>query len=243
MRKLFFILLLIPFLANSQKLIGGSNIIKWNLGSMALRNYHFTYERNIIKNVSLSLSYRVMPNGTVPYEDKLKEYINSDEINFSRFTMGNSAITPELRIYLSARKMRGFYLAPYARFATFDITAPVKYTSTVPVVGSVTKEADFGGKIKSTSGGLMIGYQFQLLKKLVIDFQIIGGHYGNSKGDLNFAAPLTTQEQQSLRDNLSKIESDPFTFTYTVNSNGAQIKTDGPWAGIRGVNLGIGLRF
>ncbi|MGS0005256.1 hypothetical protein ACUONA_24865, partial [Escherichia coli] len=62
-------------------------------------------------------------------------------------------------------------------------------------------------------------------------------------GDLNFAAPLNAREQQSLRDNLAKVKADPFKFTYTVNSNGAIINTDGPWAGIRGLNLGIGLRF
>jgi hypothetical protein len=242
MKKLLLGLLVLPVFANCQKLIGGSNILKWNVGSMALRNYHFTYERNLYKNVSLSISYRNMPKGNVPFESQLKEAINSTDINFDRFQMGNSAITPELRIYLSTRKMRGFYFAPYARFANFDITAPVKYTSST-VVGTVTKEADFAGKITSTSGGLMIGYQFQLLKKLVLDFQIIGGHYGNSKGDLNFITQLTPQEQQSLRDNLAKVQADPFKFTYTVNSNGAIINTDGPWAGIRGLNLGIGLRF
>jgi|688.fasta_scaffold184115_1 hypothetical protein len=242
MKKLFFVLLLLPVIANCQKLIGGSNILKWNIGSMALRNYHFTYERSLFKHVSLSISYRTMPTGNVPFESQLKSAINSSDINFDRFQMSNSAITPELRIYLSARKMRGFYLAPYARFANFDVTAPVRYTSTT-VIGTVTKDADFGGKIKSTSGGLMIGYQFQILKKLVLDFQIIGGHYGNSTGDLNFAAPLNAQEQQSLRDNLAKVKADPFKFTYTVNSNGAIINTDGPWAGIRGLNLGIGLRF
>jgi hypothetical protein len=242
MRKLFFMLLLVPVLANSQKLIGGSNILKWNVGSMALRNYHFTYERNLLKNVSLSLSYRTMPNGAVPFESILKEAINSDQINFDRFSMGGSAITPELRIYLSMRKMRGFYLAPYLRFANLDVTAPVKYTAST-IAGPISREADFSGRIKSTSGGLMIGYQFQLLKKLVLDFQIIGGHYGSSKGDLNFAASLNAQEQQSLRDNLANIQADPFKFSSTVDANGAKINVDGPWAGIRGLNLGIGLRF
>jgi hypothetical protein len=242
MKKIVCLLLLFPFVVNAQSLIGGSNIVKWNLSSMALNNYHFSYERHIYKSLSISVAYRTMPYGNVPYQKEFQDLINSNELNFSRFQMGNTAITIEPRIYLSLKKMKGFYLAPYLRFATFDISAPVKYSSngTVPP-GS--KDADFTGKIKSTSGGLLIGYQFQLLKKLVLDFQIIGLHYGKSNGDLNFAATLSPFEQQSLRDNLKNIKTDPFTFTSNVTSNGAQITTDGPWAGIRGLNLGLGFRF
>lgn len=179
-----------------------------------------------------------MTKGPIPFQAQFEEAINSTDINFSKFEIGNTAITPELRIYLSLGKMKGFYLAPYMRFATFDLGAPIKYTSNL---GS--KEAVFSGKITSTSGGLMIGYQFQLLKKLVLDFQIIGGHYGTSKGDLNFAATLSEFERQSLENNIKNIEAEPFKLAPTVTNNGAQIKTDGPWAGIRGLNLGLGLRF
>lgn len=242
MKKLLFVLLLSPFLVNAQSLIGGSNIVKWNLSSLALNNYHFSYERHIYKNLSISVSYRTMPFGNVPYQKQFQDLINSNELNFSRFQMGNTAITIEPRIYLSLKKMKGFYIAPYLRFATFDVSAPVKYSSNA-TVPATSKDADFTGKIKSTSGGLLIGYQFQILKKLVLDFQIIGGHYGNSSGNLNFVAPLGPFEQQSLRDNLKNININPFTFTSTVTANGAQITTDGPWAGIRGLNLGLGFRF
>jgi Protein of unknown function (DUF3575) len=242
MKKVITLFLMMPILANAQKLIGGSNIVKWNASSILLKNYHFTYERHIYKNLSVSVSYRTMPFGNIPYQQEIQDAVNTSEINFSRFQMGNSAFTIEPRIYLSMGKMKGFYLAPYLRFATFNVSAPIKYTSTA-VLPAVSKDADFTGKITSTSGGLMIGYQFQILKKLVLDFQIIGAHYGSSKGDLSFAATLNSFEQQSLRDNINSIEAEPFKFTSTVNGNGARINTDGPWAGIRGLNLGIGLRF
>ncbi len=183
-----------------------------------------------------------MPKGPVPYQKTLESYINSSEINFNNMQMGNTAFTPEIRVYFSLGKMKGFYEATYVRFATFDVSAPVRYSSNL-TVPATTKEALFDGKINSTSIGLMIGYQFQLLKKLVLDFQIIGGHYGNSKGNLNFAAALNPLEQKSLQDNLNKIDATPFKFTSTVNANGATINTDGPWAGVRGINLGLGLRF
>lgn len=242
MKKLLFLAMLLPFLnANAQKLIGGKNIIKWNVGSMAARNYHFTYERSLTKNISFSLSYRTMSKGTLPFKDQFKEVINSNDINLDNFQIGNTAITPELRIYLSLGRMKGFYLAPYVRFASFDLGAPIKYTaSTFPLI---EKEAVFNGKIKSTSAGLMIGYQFQIATKIVLDFQIIGGHYGTSKGDLNFASVLTPFEQTELEKTIREVDAKPFKFEPTVSSTGAQIVSDGPWAGIRGLNLGLGIRF
>lgn len=243
MKKIILLLLCMPvFAINAQSLIGGKNIVKWNLSSLVARNFHFTYERSLMKHVSFSISYRTMSKGSVPFQSQLEQAINSNEINFSNFQIGNTAITPELRFYVGMGRMKGFYIAPYIRFATFDLGAPIKYTSNA-TTPPTSKEAIFSGKVKSTSGGLLIGYQFQLLKKLVLDFQIIGGHYGTSKGDLDFAATLNNFEQQSLRDNINKIDASPFKFTSNINANGAQIKTDGPWAGIRGLNLGLGLRF
>lgn len=243
MKKIVFLLVCLPMFAGAQSLIGGKNILRWNLSSLALRNYHFTYERSLTKRLSLSLSYRTMSKGSVPFQSQLEKAIESKDINFGNFQMGNTAWTVEGRFYLGFGRMKGFYLAPYLRFANFDVSAPIKYTVTSGPGAGTSKEANFVGNIKSTSPGLMLGWQFQLATKLVMDIQLIGGHYGHSNGDLNFASTLTTQEQDALRQSLANVKPDPFKFTYTVNGSGAQIKTDGPWAGIRGANIGIGLRF
>lgn len=91
MKKLLIILLCLPMFAGAQSLIGGKNIIRWNIGSMALRNYHFTYERSITKHFSASLSYRTMPKGTLPFQDKLAEIIDSKNVNFGNFQIGGTA--------------------------------------------------------------------------------------------------------------------------------------------------------
>lgn len=240
MKKALVLFLCLPMFAGAQKLIGGKNALKWNIGSLLVNNWNFTYERSLTKHFSLSLSYRYMPKGSVPFQSQLEDALESEDIDFGRFEVGNTAWTVAGRVYLGVGRMKGFYLEPYLRFANFDLTAPVVYSSTVG-----NKNADFIGNVKSTSPGLMLGWQFQIATKIVLDLQIIGGHYGSSKGDLVFNAttPLTTQEQDALRQNLSEIDASPFKFTYTVNASGAQIKTDGPWAGIRGANIGIGIRF
>jgi len=249
MKKIIVILLCLPMFAGAQSLIGGKNIFRWNIGSLALKNYHFTYERSLTKHLSLSVSYRTMPMGSLPYQDQLAKQIKSNDVDFGNFQIGNSAWTFEGRLYLGMGRMKGFYLAPYLRFASFDLAAPVKYTYTSTVAGptfgqSYSKTANFTGNIKSTSPGLMFGWQFTLVGKLVMDLQIIGAHYGSGSGVLSFAAPLTNDEVNALQSSINDIgnKTSPFKLTGTANSNGAVLNESGPWFGIRS-NIGIGLRF
>jgi hypothetical protein len=253
MKKLLFILaLLFTQQVNAQKLIGGNNIIKGNLSSFALKNYHFSFERNLNHFMSVSASYRYMPKGSLPLQSIVKKYIDNSAINFDLFQMGNNALTFESRFYLGLQKMSGFYIAPYARIANFDLSVPVEYTYTPDqtvgaIIGNnpITKTAGLNGTIKSTSYGAYIGLQKQLLTKLVLDIWFIGGHYGNSTGVLNFTAPekLPTQAVDALQKTLDDTKVNPFELKSKVDQNGATADMKGPWAGIRGLGISLGLRF
>jgi len=250
MKRLLFILaLLVTLQVNAQKLIGGNNIIKGNLTSFALKNYHLSFERSLNHFMSVSASYRYMPKGSLPLQSIAKKYIDNPAINFDLFQMGNNALTFESRFYLGLQKMSGFYIAPYARFANFDLSVPVEYTYTPE--GSfiaptpITKSANLDGMIKSTSYGAYIGIQKQLLTKLVIDIWFIGGHFGNSNGTLNFTAPekLPSVAVNALQKTLDDTKVNPFELKSIVTQNGATADMKGPWAGIRGLGISLGLRF
>ncbi len=238
---------------NAQKLIGGNNILKGSVTSFALKNYHISYERSLNHFMSLSASYRYMPKGSLPLQSIAKKYIDNSAINFDLFQMGNNALTLEGRFYLGLQKMSGFYIAPYARIANFDLAVPVEYTYTpdntvgsfINPGGPITKTADLNGTIKSTSYGAYIGIQKQLLTKLVLDIWLIGGHYGNSNGNLKFVAPekLPTQAVTSLQKTLDDTKMNPFELKTKVDQNGATADMKGPWAGIRGLGISLGLRF
>jgi hypothetical protein len=253
MKKIcFFLALLVTLQVHAQKLIGGNNIIKGNLTSFALKNYQLTYERSLNHFMSVSASYRYMPKGSLPIKSIVEKYIDNSAINYDLFQMGNNALTFEGRFYLGLQKMSGFYIAPYARFANFDLGVPVAYTyNPDPTVGAiigntpVTKTADLNGVIKSTSYGAYIGLQKQLLTKLVLDIWFIGGHYGSSNGALNFVSPekLPTQAVVALQKTLDDIKLNPFDLTSKVDQNGATADMKGPWAGFRGLGISLGLRF
>jgi len=239
MKKIIFFLFLLPLFAHAQ--LGKNNIIKTNLSGYVFNNYYFTYERKIVKHLSLSLSYRTMPKGIIPFESQVSKMFKNSNFDFTQFQIGNTAITPEVRIY-SHKNMTGFYIAGYARFATFDITAPVNYTYTNGAVQQ-SSTALFDGKITSTSGGLMIGTQHNLFKILVLDIWILGGHYGTCNGTLlaTINHTMSSQEQAALQNQINGIQASPFTITGKVTSpTTANLVANGPWAGIRaGLNLGI----
>lgn len=253
MKKLLFVLALVFTLqGTAQKLIGGNNIIKGNLTSFALKNYHLSYERSLNHFMSVSASYRYMPKSSLPLQSIAEKYIDNSAINFDLIQMGNNALTFESRFYLGLQKMSGFYIAPYVRFADFDLSVPVEYTYTPDqtigaIIGNkpITKTAGLNGNIKSNSYGAYIGLQKQLLTKLVIDIWFIGGHYGNSNGNLSFIAPekLPTQAVDALQKTLDDTKLNPFELKSKVDQNGATADMKGPWAGFRGLGISLGLRF
>lgn len=248
MKKLLFIIAFVPVFANSQKLIGGKNIIKTNLSGDAIGNYNITYERSILKKMSFSLGFRYMAKTTVPLKSTLEKVINNPDVRVNDFQMGNFAITPELRLYLSAGKMKGFYIAPYARYASFDLSVPVTYDYNT---GSSEKpSALFDGTFTSFSGGLLLGTQFQIAKKLVLDIWIIGAHYGTSSGTIvasKFTPAITNQTQanafQAQLDDFKELG--PFKFDGKLSSDwkSANITTTGAWAGVRALGFSLGVRF
>jgi len=234
----------------AQKLIGGDNIIKTNISADALNNINISYEKNILPFVSIMASYRTMPLSSLPLKGLVKNFIKSDAIDFDQFKIGNNAITLESRFYIGIQKMSGFYIAPYYRSANFDLDVPIAYTynTGLPLVPSITQSANFKGTLRSQSMGVYVGMQFQLLTKVVIDFWMIGGHYGSTNGKLAFIPPAATiplplLAQQSLQQSLNSIKASPFTIKSTVDANGATADLTGPWAGIRGAGLTLGLRF
>ena len=132
MKKFIIILLLFPLITKSQSLIGGKNIIKTNIFGDAISNFNLTYERSLLKKMSFSVGVRYMPKMGMPQfvKDKVESTIDNKNVRISDFQMGNFAITPEVRFYLGRGKMRGFYIAPYVRYASFDLQVPMTYDYT-----------------------------------------------------------------------------------------------------------------
>ncbi len=214
------------------------NIFKVNLTSPVLKNYAVQYERVISKTVSVALSGRIMPASTMPFKEEIRKNVIKEDDDlitdaFNQAKFSNVAITPEVRFYLGKKGYgRGFYVAPYYRFARYK----VHELNYVYNDGSDDVNIKLTGDLTAHTGGLLLGAQWMLSNTVGLDWWIAGPNIGKGKGDLAGLSDKTIDPdvQQDIRRSLENDLDIPFTkTTVTVDSKGANIKMDGPWAGIR----------
>lgn len=222
----------------------GKNLIKVSLTSLALNTYSFSYERKIARKISLGIGYRVMPEGELPFKSNLESIIDDPETfkHVDGFRTGNTAITPEIKFYFGKGVFRGFYIAPFARFAKYTAKLPSFEYEFEEGGMSQTEKIPLNGELKTTTGGLLFGAQWKLSKLIYLDWSILGPQYGSSKGFLKGTKTLSAEEQDALREELEELEIPLVDSEVTVDGSGARVDFDGPWAGIR-ASIGLAFRF
>jgi len=226
---------------DNQKIDGTArknNIIKLNLPALAFKTISVQYERAVAKKITVAGTFRYMPEGSIPFKNSIIKLAEDPETErqLNNLEIGNMAFIPEVRFYVGKKgAFHGFYLAPFASIARYSSELLFEFDN-----NGTTETMPLSGNVNSFTGGLMLGAQWKLGKAVYLDWWILGPNYGKSKGDLTGRKSLTASEQQSLRDELAGLDIPLTEFTYDVNANGATIKFDGPWAGVRsGICIGI----
>lgn len=160
-----------------------SNIAKLNLSGLAFKNYSVQYERILKRKVSLAVAVRTMPSSTLPFKNTIVKNISDDDPDAKKtletFKLSNFAITPEVRFYLSKKGYgRGFYVAPFYRYASFKTS-----TLNFDYEGNGTSGSiNLTGKLTANTVGLMFGSQWFLGEHVTLDWWIFGPHYGSGTG-------------------------------------------------------------
>ncbi len=165
--------------------------------------------------------------------------------NLDNFRTSNKAFTGEVRFY-SGRKpgARGLYLSLYGRYTDmrYDIDVEKTYEGKDYNIPIRSKVAGYGG-------GLMLGWQWLIKERVVVDLYIIGGHYGKlTKGDFEGTADLsdlTAEEKRDLKTQLEELGTIGSTkyVEAEVHDNGVRATLDGPFLGVRGLGLNVGFAF
>lgn len=216
-----------------------NNIIKINLSAMVFKNFSFQYERKILRRTTIGVNVHYMPFSKLPFLNSIEKAIDDPDVPVDKIRLGSTGVTPEIRFYVGKKgAFHGFYIAPYANYTNYKTDLPIDYA---------TKTGIFNGNIKTITGGILFGAQWNLSKSVYLDWWIIGPAYGSGKGNLDLNTSLTVIEQADLRDEIENLKADaPFDKiidSYTVDGNGAKIQVNGPWAGLRGLGINIGIRF
>lgn len=220
------------------------NLFKVNVTSLPLKNLSLQYEKILSQKISIAIGVRYMPSTGIPFKNALGNIISDDEDvkNVIRKTkLSNFAATPEVRFYLGEGYGKGFYIAPYYRYVRFSSdVVTVNYTATM----GVKRSLDLSGNLSANSGGVMVGAQWMLRKHLVLDWWILGAHFGSGNGNFTGVPdqPLTIFEQDEVRRTLENIDIPLVDKTVSVTANRVGVKFDGPFGGLRAGVL-LGFRF
>ena len=218
----------------------GENMAKINISAFILKGFGVQYERKIGQRTTLALGYSAIPTSTVAFKSFYDKQIDNARVNIEDFKIGTSIFTPELKYYFGNKgAFHGFYLSTYVRISHYNIEGPVKYNSST----NVERTAIFSGSINSISGGLLLGSNFKIGKKLYLDWWIIGGSLGKASGNVSANTPLNQDEQNGLKDALNNTDIPLTSIQSEVNANGATVTSKGSVVGLRGLGINFGIRF
>ena len=222
-----------------------NNFLKINVASLIFKTYSLEYERVLNKKVSVLLTFKTMPESSLPFKNLLKEQFGEDDFTrnaIENFRLSSFSLSPQVRFYLSKKGYgRGFYIAPFYNYSKFSIK---KLPSQFKIDSSVLINIDNSGKFSSNTGGILLGAQWMLSKRLSLDWSIAGPHYGSGKGNLIGISErdLTIQEQQELKETWENSSISGSIKSVSVSAKQSVIELDGPWGGLK-VGLSLGLRF
>ena len=218
------------------------NFVKINLAALLLKNYSFQYERVLTKGLSVAINYRTSPMSGLPFKTSIVKLVGDDEETtrqVENLLLGNSAITPELRLYVGKGFGKGFYFAPFYRHANYSIKgAEFNYSAD----SGAEETMALNGKLTSNTYGLVLGSQFFLGKRITLDIWYLGPHFGSGKGQLTGtpSSPLSADEQADLRQGFDDIDIPFATTSSEVTASKAALNLDGSMAGLRfGIVLGV----
>lgn len=221
------------------------NIIKLNLTSLIFTNFSLQYERILSKKTSFALGVGIRPKSGLPFAKSLKDKFgsNSDAARAIDDTkLSNFNITPEFRFYVGRKGApRGFYIAPFLRYNSLKLDQFYRFTPS----DNLKHVANISGSINSFGAGVLFGTQYNLGKRMTLDWWIMGPVVGSSKGTLVGTDPINIQPQDraNIEKDIENVDLPGIKVDATVEQNKITAKLSGPYYGIRAFGIVLGFKF
>lgn len=224
-----------------------NNQIKVNLATLIWGTGSFNYERKVSDRWTLGFTANYRPKSTPPFKSTLQDIFGDKNKDFTdnsfdvdQLEYGNWSLSPEVKVYLGkSGAFKGFYIAGFAKYENIDIDYQYPLDITLNDQAFHTN-LPLNGDLKTWSGGVYIGYQWNLGGSFYLDWQIIGGNFGGGNLEVYAYEALTSDEQEQIRSFAEDIQDQLGNLKYEINDDGAKIWGSIPWAGLRtGLSLGF----
>ncbi|MFP4691493.1 MAG: hypothetical protein ACLFMU_06230 [Bacteroidales bacterium] len=224
------------------------NVMKINLSSLLFSGVSLQYERVISSRLSVTAGINYRPEGQLPFAGFIKNaFLEEDEVNANRFldeTMFSyMTITPEARFYPgSSGAPHGFYLAPFFRYGSWDMTSQVEFDrgDDPPV------DLRMSGDVSYYGGGLMLGFQ-RTLNRMTVDWWLLGPFIGSVEGNVAARGDgninLTEQEKRDIEQDVNDIDTGILDVNAKIGDDRVDMLIGGGILGIRAIGFSLGYRF
>ena len=141
----------------------------------------------------------------IPRNSKLPGWLASDiEIDESGKITTNEfrsfGVIVENRFYLGSQALRGFYLAPYARYNRIALTRVTE----IPEQG----ETRITGAVGGAGLGAAAGWQFRLGERVTMDVTFIGIDFKWLRGALTYSSTNPDNDIEAFRDKVAEAVKD-----------------------------------
>lgn len=155
------------------------NIVKLSLTRLAFRNIDLQHQRVLNKRISVSLSFSAIFKGEIPLLGSVESTVDDAE-GFDKtkdVSLSYYSVTPKVRFYLGKKGFgKGFYHAPFYRNSKLTLDG---VSFDYPTDEGGTSSISTSGSINGNTIGLLIASPFTLGKSVVLDWWIVGPHYGS----------------------------------------------------------------
>lgn len=225
------------------------NTLKVNLSSLLLYNFSVQYERVIGPSGSVTLGVNYRPDVGVPFGSFFKRLLEEEEseLDIGRMidaaSMSFLSVTPEFRFYPGSKGApNGLYLAPFVRYAKWDMVNVFEFTpeDTDPF------DVKFDGGLSYLAGGIMIGFQWQIGQRTTFDWWLAGPYIGAVDGSFFARGDQFTMSEQDKREfeqEVRDLDLIILDLDAQVKDDGVDVFMDGYILGLRSMGFTIGFRF
>ena len=221
---------------------GGRTLVKYNVAGLFVKSHNIQLERVAGRRQSLAVTVGFSSKTGLPFKDFLLDRYDGDPQGIDiieSFAFDRFSVTPEYRFYLGRKGApSGFYIAPFLRYTRFRSAQQFSFIDN----DNSSHTVDFKGNIEGYGGGVMLGSQWTLGKRMVLDLWLLGPFFGRMTGDFSGVDKMPIKDPVGLEDDIENLDLGPWTLDATVSGQRADVRLNGPFVGLR-AGLCLGFRF